>query len=142
MCNWKCTPQAKFLVKFVWKLLGIPFFLICGVCDQRRDRGTQFFGGVDITQKGEVHTFGFAERPSNSFLNGTSWFPHKENSEEVARFAYCNDFRRVSESIFFQSNKFIAYKVKDEKEVANSLMAFNLLKIIHPFQGKKHIRTY
>ena len=31
--------------------------------------------------------------------------------------------------------------VKDEKEVANSLIAFNLRKTIHPFQGKKHLRT-
>ena len=42
----------------------------------------------------------------------------------------------VSESISFQSKKFTACKVKDEKEVANFLMAFNLLKIINPFQGK------
>ena len=49
--------------------------------------------------------------------------------------------KRMSESIFFQSNKSTACKVKDEKEVANSLMVFNLLKIIHPFQGKKHIST-
>ena len=48
----------------------------------------------------------------------------------------------MSESIFFQSNKFTACKVKDEKEVANSLMAFNLLKIIRPFQGKKNLRTF
>ena len=49
--------------------------------------------------------------------------------------------KRVSETIFFQSNTFTTYKVKDEKEVAAFLMAFNLLKIIHPFQGKKHLRT-
>ena len=49
--------------------------------------------------------------------------------------------KRVSESIFFQINKFTACKVKDQKEVENSLMAFNLLKIIYPFQGKKHLRT-
>ena len=47
----------------------------------------------------------------------------------------------VSESIFFKSNKFNACKIKDGKEVANSLMIFNLLKIIHPFKGKKHLRT-
>ena len=47
--------------------------------------------------------------------------------------------KRMSESIFFQINKFTACKFT--KEVANSLMAFNLLKIIHPFQGKKHLRT-
>ena len=43
--------------------------------------------------------------------------------------------KRVSESIFFQINKFTACKFT--KEVANSLLAFNLLKIIHPFQGKE-----
>ena len=47
--------------------------------------------------------------------------------------------KRVNESIFFQINKFTACKIT--KEVANSLMAFNLLKIIHPFQDKKHLRT-
>ena len=35
--------------------------------------------------------------------------------------------KRVSESIFFQSNTFTACKVKDESEVANSLIAFNLM---------------
>ena len=40
---------------------------------------------------------------------------------------------RVSDSVFFQSSKFTAFNIKDEKEVAKSLMAFNLLKIIHPF---------
>ena len=49
--------------------------------------------------------------------------------------------KRVSESIFFQSNKFAACKVKDENEKANSLMTFNLLKVIHPLQGKKHLMT-
>ena len=49
--------------------------------------------------------------------------------------------KRVSESIFFQNNKFTACKVKDGKEVASSLMILNLLRIIHPFQGKKHLRA-
>ena len=49
--------------------------------------------------------------------------------------------KKVSESILFQSNKFTACKVKDEKDVAISWMAFNLLKIIYPFQGKKHLKT-
>ena len=47
----------------------------------------------------------------------------------------------VRESIFFQSNKFTAYKIRDRKEVAKSLTAFNLPKIIHPFQRKKYLRT-
>ena len=41
--------------------------------------------------------------------------------------------KRVSQSIFFQSNKFTGRKVNDEEEVANYLIVFNLLKIIHPF---------
>ena len=48
---------------------------------------------------------------------------------------------RVSESVFFQTNKFTACKIKDGKEAANSLMVFHLLNNIHPFQGKKHLRT-
>ena len=49
--------------------------------------------------------------------------------------------KRVSESIFFQSSKYIAYKVKEGKETAKSLVAFHLLKIVHTFPGKKHLRT-
>ena len=30
------------------------------VCDKGRDRGTQFFGGGDIQQKGKVKTFSLA----------------------------------------------------------------------------------
>ena len=45
--------------------------------------------------------------------------------------------------IFFQSKKNTACKIKDEKEETNFyfLMVFNLLKIIHPFESKKHLRT-
>ena len=50
-------------------------------------------------------------------------------------------FKRVSESIIFQINIFRACKFKDEGQVANSSTAFNLLKIIHPFEGKKHLKT-
>ena len=46
--------------------------------------------------------------------------------------------KSVSESIYFHSNKFTTCKFKDRKEVANSLMQFNLPKIIHTFQAKKH----
>ena len=45
--------------------------------------------------------------------------------------------------IFFQRKKFTACKIKDEKEetIFYFLMVFNLLKIIHPFESKKHLRT-
>ena len=46
--------------------------------------------------------------------------------------------------IFFQSKKFTACKIKDEKEetIFYFLMVLNLLKIIHPFESKKHLRTW
>ena len=45
--------------------------------------------------------------------------------------------------IFFQSNYFTAFKVKDEKEETTFylLMVLSPLKIIHPFESKKHFRT-
>ena len=44
--------------------------------------------------------------------------------------------------IFFQNKKFAASKIKDEKEetIFCFLMVFNLLKIIHPFDSKKHFK--
>ena len=41
--------------------------------------------------------------------------------------------KRVNESIFFQNNKFAIFKVKNGKQVAGTLIVFNLLKIIYPF---------
>ena len=48
----------------------------------------------------------------------------------------------LGKSIFFQSNKFTIFKIKDEKKSGKFFMEFNLLKIIHPFQGNNHLRTY
>ena len=49
----------------------------------------------------------------------------------------------LTEVIFFQSKKLTAFKLKDEKEetIFYFLMVFNLLKIIHPFESKKHLKT-
>ena len=49
------------------------------------------------------------------------------------------NFKKMSESIFFQSIKFAICNVKGGKEVANFLVVFNILKIIHPFQTHKNI---
>ena len=45
--------------------------------------------------------------------------------------------------IFFQSKTFTASKIKDEKKetIFYFLMVFNLLRIIHPFKSKKHLKT-
>ena len=86
------------------------------VCDQGSDRETQFFGsgGLLSNRREKFKTFGLQEdSPPPQFL------PLKEhpdlsirkNPEEGAWSDYCNDF--------FQSNRFTARKVKDEKEVSN-----------------------
>ena len=45
--------------------------------------------------------------------------------------------------IFFQRTKFTVCKIKDEKEeiIFSFLMVFNLLKITHQCESKKHLRT-
>ena len=67
-------------------------------------------------------------------FSGIFWSPHEENPEGGWS-AYCNDF--------LSKKKFTACKIKDEKEEITFyfLMVFNLLKIIHPFESKKHLRT-
>ena len=87
--------------------------------------------GGDIQQKGKFKVLVFQEDPI-PFLSVTSWSLYKENSVLI--------LKSVGESTFFQSNKFTECDAKHEKEVANPLMAFNLLKIIHPFRGKKHLK--
>ena len=93
----------------------------------------------NIQQKRKVQNFGFAGRPHPLFppLVVYPQFLIRKHLRRVLSLltAIMND------SNFFQSNKFIVCKVKDKKEVANSLMALNQLKIIHLFQDKTHLRT-
>ena len=113
------------------------------VCDTGRDKVTQFFGEVFIQQKGEVQLYWLARGAPPQFLPlvGHPDLPIRKTLRRMLDLLIVMILERVSESIFFQNNKFTACKIKDGKEVANSLMVFNLLKIIHPFQGKKHLRT-
>ena len=48
----------------------------------------------------------------------------------------------LSVMIFFQRKKITACKIKNEKEdiIFYFFMVLNLLKIIHPFESKKHLR--
>ena len=47
----------------------------------------------------------------------------------------------MDKSIFFQINKFTACEFKDKKEAPDCLRAFNLMEVIHLFQGKNYLRT-
>ena len=116
---------------------------ICGLWSGEGQR-TQFFGVGCIQQKSVVQKFWLAgelPRPQFHLLVGHSDLTIKNTLWRVLGLLTVMNLKRVSESIFFQSNKFTGYKVKNEKEVANSLMVFNLLKITYLAQGKKNLRT-
>ena len=98
----------------------------------------QFFGVNDIQQKGKGQTFGLARRLP-PFV-GHPDLPIKKTLMRVHGLLTAMILKKVSQSIFLQSNKFTVFKVKDQNKVRNSLMVFSLLKIIHPFQGKKQLR--
>ena len=65
--------------------------------------------------------------PSSS-LSCKSWSPIKSTLRSVLGLITVIILKRVRESIFLQSNKFTACKVRDGKEEAKSLMVFNLYK--------------
>ena len=68
-------------------------------------QGTQFSGGGDIQQKGKVEIFGPEGRPPLiPSLSEISWSPLKENPEEGAWSANCNDFEK-SEWEYFLSKQ-------------------------------------
>ena len=77
------------MVKFVFELLEIPFlFFQYVVSDQRRDKGTRFFGRDCIQQNVEIQTFWLAAGPPHP--NSIPKFhllmdtPHKDDTEEDA----------------------------------------------------------
>ena len=109
------------------------------VCDQGTRR-FNFSVGVVSNRKGKFKLFALQGDPPQFFpLVGNLDLLLRKTLRRVLDPLTVMILKRMSENIFFQINKFTACKFT--KEVANSLMAFNLLKIIHPFQGKKHLRT-
>ena len=113
-------------------------------CDQERDEGTQFVGKrVYPTEEKSSNFLAYRESPAPQFSPsvGHPDLPIMKTLRRVVVLFTVMILKRVSESIFFQNKKFTECKIKDGKDVANSLMVFNLLKIIHPSQVKKHVRT-
>ena len=125
---------GKFFVTIC--LISDIFFSICGLSSEEGQR-TRLLSGGDIQQKGKVHIFGLAGKSPTQFppIVGHPDLPIWKTLVRVPGPFTVMILKGVSEDIFFQSNKFTACKVKDGKEVTNILMVFNLLKIIHPFQG-------
>ena len=113
------------------------------VCDQGREGGTQVFGEAGYPTEGGSSNFWICRlNPQVPSLVRHPVLLIKKTLRRVLGLVTKTILKRVSKNIFFQSNKLTACKVKDGKEESNFLIVFNLLKIIHPLQGKEHLRTY
>ena len=131
----KMCTTGKTFDKICLKTIRDTFFQHV-VCNQRRD-------GMRYKERGRNPFFGGKWHPTEwwgskfwAWVRGLSWSPIKKHPEECAWSKYCNNFGKSKRvCIFFQSNKFTACKVRDEKRVAKSLMVFNLRKIIHLFKN-------
>ena len=110
-----------------------------------RTRGLNFLVGVISNRRGEFRLLVLqVDPPPSPIILPFLWYPNLPITKSlriVLILFTVMILKKVSESILFQSNKFTACKVKYEKDVANSWMACNLLKIIYPLQGKKHLKT-
>ena len=134
---------GKMFGKICLKAIRDIFFRICGMWSGE-GRGDSRSWLVWYPTEGDSSNFWACKenpRPQLSSLVEHPNLPIRKTLITVLGLLTVIILKRVSESIFFQSNKFTACKVKDEKEVTNYLMVFNLLSIIHPFQGNKHLRT-
>ena len=142
----KIWATDKIFGKTCLKIIRDAFFFKYVVCNRWRERGTQSFGEGWYPTEGDASNLWTCREsvppplPIRS-ISGTSWSAHRKTLRRVLGLFTATILKRVNESIYFQSNKFTTCKVKAEKEAANSLMAFNLPKIIRPFQDKKHLRT-
>ena len=138
--NLKMCTINKFFGKMCLKTIR-GTFLQYVVCNQGRDRvrhegkweDRNFWWGM--TSNGRVRF--------KILVWALCWSPIKTILRSVVGVNAVIIWKRVCvrEYIFFQSNKVTACKVRDGKEVAKSLMVFNLRKIIHPLQNKKYLRT-
>ena len=117
------------------------------VCDQRRDGGDiQHTEGESSTpppkkkkkKKSFFYKINYTKITSQvAPLLGNPDLPVRRSQRKLGPFTVMI----LKKSISFQSYIFTAYQVKDGKELARSLLVFNLLKIIHPFQNKNYLRT-
>ena len=106
---------------------------------RRGSRKTQFFGaglrevGVIPNGRGRFEILDVRlDPPHVPPLKENPDLPISKTLRSVLGLLTVMILKRVSESIFFQSNKFTVCKVRDGKE-AKCLMVFNLYKIIYPF---------
>ena len=118
---------GKIYFKTYLKAIKIPFLPICGISQY-----VIFLSNRSLKFK-LLHLQGDHSLPQFPRLVGYPDLPMRKTLRVVGL---------LTLMIFFQSKKFTACKIKDEKEetIFYFLMEFNLLKIVHPFESKKHLR--
>ena len=127
-CVTECMLLANFLLKLILKLLEVFSQYICRISQyviflsNRRRK----FKLLDLQ--------GDPLPPQFPCLVGYPDLPTRKTLRVVDL---------LTLMIFFYRKKITACKIKDEKEETTFyfLMVFNLLKIILPFESKKHLRT-
>ena len=100
------------------------FFFHYVVCDQGGTGGPNFLMG-SYPIEGESSNFWACRETPSQFrpLVGYHDLPIRKTLGTMLSLLTAEMIlKRVNESIFLQTNKFIVHKVKDEKEVANSLL--------------------
>ena len=108
---------------------GKSFDKICLKAIRNFFPGLNFLVGGYLTEGESSNFLACRETPIFPPVVGHPDLPIRKTLRRVLDPLTVMILKRVSESIFFQINKFTACKFT--KEMANSLMAFNLLKIIH-----------
>ena len=132
-CLTENAHGRKMFAKICPKAIRDTYFPIFGLWSGEGQEELIFWRS-DIQKNVKVSNCWLAGRPHSQFP------PLLRNTDLLIRKTLRMILKKVREVILFQIHfKFIASKVKDEKEVANPLMSFNLLKIIHSFQDK-HLR--
>ena len=113
------------------------FYKICPFfsCDQERDREIQFFVEIISNRKGKLNFWACKETPKFPTLVGHPNLAIRRMVDLLTEWFWKEWVRVFS----FKATNLQHVRLRI-KNVANPLMAFNLLRIIHPFQSKKHLR--
>ena len=130
----KIYATDKIFGKTCLKTIRDTFFSNMWSGKAKGQRESKFLWGVISTEEESSNLWNCRETSAQFHpLVGHLDFPIKKILRTVLGLFTVMIWKRLSDSIYFRSNKFTACKVKDDKEVAHSLVAFNLLKIIDVF---------
>ena len=116
MCELKCMPHAKLLVKKLEILIRdtAPFSQYV-FCDQERNGETWVGWYITEVKISNFWTCRETLSPTIPSLSGTSWSLHKENPGKRAWRACCNDFEKSEPVFSFKAIKLLHIWLKMKK---------------------------